>query len=117
MKSRVEQKARELLLSGERMSKYDLAERAHCHQRTAYRVLIQLMALDGFKIVAWGRMYFQPIPIFGVGSRNVPKPKPMTPAQRQRKRRKDVEVRWDEMMKKRSAALKARRFHNREKAR
>lgn len=100
MRPRVELRARSLLSEGRAMTKYDLAELAHCDQRTAQRVLSKL---EGIYVERWVPVYQQMIPEYRLGyCKDAPKPKGMTPTQRSRKRRKDPEHRIQEAMQKRA---------------
>jgi hypothetical protein len=107
---RVEKVALEMLNAGKVICKYDLAAVAHCDQRTAQRVLKKIHSSSvGVRISRWATIYRQYIPLFFKGpGADFPKPSPKTSAERARKRRKDPEVRWSEMMKKRAIRLHER---------
>lgn len=109
MRGRVEAKALELLRAGSQLTKYDLAEAAHCDQRTAQRALAKAhMAHEDIRVTGWAKTYRQWIPIYGIGSRDKPKPEPLTYAQKARRRRADPEVRWNELMSKRAKRLRVK---------
>lgn len=95
MHPRVENKAIELLRSGEALSKYDLAKASPCDQRTAQRVLAKLHSGGiGVRIVWWQQVYYQRIPIYHISAgRDVRKPEALNNPARQRKRRE--KKKWD----------------------
>lgn len=109
-KSQVEIKALELLRAGKAMCKYDLAAWAHCDQRTAQRILQRIhKARVGVRIARWVSIYRHWIPVYRVGTgHDSAKPKPLLRAEVQRNRRKDMEVRWQEMMEKRAKRYRER---------
>lgn len=110
MTPRVLRLAAGLILDGERLSKYDLAERAPCHQRTAQRVLIRLSTISRVvRRVAWVKHMNQRIAVYGFGVRDKRKPRAMTACEIARRRRKEnPELCIDEMFKKRQMRLKAK---------
>jgi len=101
MTASVELIARHALMT-QKLNKYELAEKAQCHQRTAQRILAKLHAEKQARIAGWDVCYRAPIPRYAPGAGNdVTRPKPMTMRAVQRRRRRDVEVRWNEAMAKR----------------
>lgn len=113
MRSRVEQRALDLLRAGRVLTKYDLAALAHCDQRTAQRVLARIHAgTVGIRIAMWVSIYTQSIPAYAEGRvSDARKPRPQSSAQRARRRRRDVEVQIDEAMKKRATRFLERHTH------
>lgn len=107
-RSRVEAKALELMEAGQAMSKYDLSRLAHCDQRTAQRILARIHSSDrGVRISRWVSIYRAWIPVYKLGRQvDVPRPAPLTSSEIMARRRKSLEVRWEEMMKKRSKRLR-----------
>lgn len=104
MKSRVKAVA---LLCSTPMSKYDLASRAVCDQRTAQRALSALHADKLMHVASWVRCYHAWIPVYALGpGRDARKPAPMTSTHRTRLRRKDPEVCIAEAMAKRAARFR-----------
>lgn len=92
------------LFDGERLTKYDLAEKAPCHQRTAQRVLSHIAEqCRVVSVVAWVPFRNQRIPAYGFGLTSKRKPRAMSGAERARRRRREnPEVCIDEMMRKRA---------------
>lgn len=106
MKSRIEDKARELFADGKALSKYDLSLTAHCDQRHAARVLKKLHQGGNVRICKWVRIYWAWIPVYKTGKQlDIPKPEPKSKAEQARERRKDINVRIREAMMKRAARL------------
>ena len=102
MTPRVRTAAVLMLLDGKRISKYDLADSAHCDHRSAQRVLKELHTDGVVKIAKWVSIYQQKIPVYAKGiRRDAPKPAPVTSAERMRRVRRDPSVRMDELMRKR----------------
>lgn len=104
---RVEQVAWGLLNAGRVICKYDLSAAANCDQRTAQRALKKIhSSRRGVRISRWTTIYRQHIPMYFKGPGcDFPKPAPKSSAERARKRRRDAEVKWDEMMRKRQKRL------------
>lgn len=99
---RVEMRALELLQKGE-LSKHSLSTVAHCHVRTAQRVLQKLHGAGLCVIVAWDRVFNHPHPIYGKGEVDVPKPPTLTKAERARRYRQNDFVRLREAYRRRHA--------------
>lgn len=95
------------LLSQSSLNKYELAEKAQCHQRTAQRILAKLHAEKRLRICGWDVCYRYPIPRYKLGpGPNRPRPKPVPTIIVQRRRRRNPEVRWAESVaKKKKRAL------------
>lgn len=93
MNSAIEPLALKLLHEGIELSKYDLAFRARCDQRTAQRILKKFHAEGRIKIASWAPIYTKRIPVYKVGGTDAPKPAPVPPAEAQAKRRKNPDVR------------------------
>jgi hypothetical protein len=100
--SRVEKQAVELLADGRIMCKYDLVALVHCDQRTAQRILARIHGKKIARVAKWVSIYRHWIPVYKLGNgTDCPKPKALTSAERAARRRKDLEVRWEEMMQQR----------------
>lgn len=107
---RVEKVALEMLNAGKVICKYDLAAVAHCDQRTAQRALKKIhSARCGVRISRWAPIYRNYIPMYFKGPGiDFPRPEPKSGAERAKKRRRDAEIKWDEMMRKRQKRLHER---------
>lgn len=97
-----------LLLDGERLTKYVLAEKAPCHHRTAQRALRHLSEQCGIvNVVAWVPHMNQHIPTYGFCLTMKRKPRAMSGKERARRcRRENPEICIDEMLRKRAVRRK-----------
>lgn len=108
-KSQVEIKALKILQGGKSMCKYDLAAYAHCDQRTAQRILARIHKAGQARILKWASIYRHWIPVYAAGrGADCKRPPPITPAESAARRRRDLEVRWEQMMQKRLKRLRER---------
>lgn len=98
-----------LLNEGHVISKYDLAAMVHCDQRTAQRMLARIHGARICRIARWVSIYHHWIPVYKLGKgTDCPKPRALTHAELVARRRKNLEVRWEEMMQKRLKRLRER---------
>jgi hypothetical protein len=97
---RIETKAR-ALLRDRTLTKLELADIGKCHVRTSQRILSKLHRLGVCKIVAWTRSHQSPLPVYGTGEEDVPRPIPLTAAEQSARRRLSEEVRLVEAYRKR----------------
>jgi hypothetical protein len=90
MQSRIERATRVLIAEGGRLSKYDLAQKVFCDQRTAQRILDKLHKANDCSVVDWVKVYKQWIPVYAAKRKSdKPKPKPLTKAESSKKFKKN----------------------------
>lgn len=96
-----------LLEQGRKLDKYTLAKEAHCHQRTAQRVLCNEWMEERIHISGWIRSRGGPIPIYAKGpGKDAKRPDPILDAERRRNARKNAAVREREAFARRLKRLR-----------
>jgi hypothetical protein len=79
-----------LFKEGSVLSKYDLVTAARCEQRTAQRLLAKMYKEHvDICIVGWVKIYRQYIPVYGLGTKDKPKPANRDNAKYMRTKRKN----------------------------
>lgn len=74
-------------------TKYELAEKVHCHHRTANRLALSLLAAGEIHIHKWVKEYNANIPVYRWGKgKNAPKPAALTKQELWQKKKNDVDV-------------------------
>jgi hypothetical protein len=109
MQSRVEPEIIKLLALGVALDKYAAAEKAHCHHRTAQRILRAAHQLKLCHVSSWATIYNARIAVYSGGKgKDAKRPPPIPSAERRKKRRTKAEVRAAEAKAKRIKRLAAK---------
>lgn len=79
----------EMLENGMSVSKYDIAERAHCHFRTGFEAIKKIRSeRNDVRVVGWHPIYNQRVPVYAISDKpDVPKPPRLEDKDRQKKYR------------------------------